>query len=170
MVGERGPDRRGEEPVGKRVVLRPRPVRLDVGAMELGERVLVGRVRLVEPVHQTAVDRRDVAVVAMRQVVGALQRRPRDRPLHAVVVGRRRAVRAGIRAEDVVEAPVLQEQEHHVLDRRARRVRARIDGGRQRPRHRIGRRVQLLAGLRVDGPLRRMRRCGRRRRRGRLLR
>lgn len=85
--------------------------------MGLRVRPLVRRRRLVEAVHPPAVVGGHRARVAVRDVPGGpAGRAARQGAPHAVVQAVRHAVRPRERAEQVVEGPVLLDQEHHVLD------------------------------------------------------
>ena len=115
-------------------MLRPREV---VGRILRAElRVGVVTVHLIaEPVHLAAVDRFDRALAAVRDVDAATGAGRGERDLLPVSHADGHAVRAGEATEEVIEAPVLLDDEHHVLDRRPRIERLRVDGGGQRCRH-----------------------------------
>ena len=139
VLGQRGTIHRREEVVGQDEPVGVRPVVRDPVAIEIGVpghvgAVQVGVLRLrdravhpVEAVHLAAVDRREAAAEAVRQVVridvGPLGE-PDDRAVVAPVLGAPdraalgRTVGTRVRREVVVERPVLLDDEHDVLDRR----------------------------------------------------
>ena len=137
VVRERRSLRAGEEVVEQRVVRGPLPVVGQLVLVELRVGPTIRRFALVEPVHRAVVPRRQRTLVAVRDVlVRRLVGAAGQRPPNPVVEAERDAARTRERAEQVVEGPVLLDQEHHVLDRPARRERVRIDDrGRRRCGH-----------------------------------
>ena len=101
-----------------------RPLRSrEVGPLEVGEG---------EVVHLSAVDRRECRIVVVRQVARKPLRAADERNPFSEQVAADRAVHAGERSEDMVEATVLLHQVQHPLDRPPRidaddLVEARVD-------------------------------------------
>ncbi len=130
---------RAEEPVRQDVPACVRPVRRDL-ALGVADITLVG-----EAVHLPAVDGVDAVDEAVPGVGRPVASRPKLHGLAVAGLAARGAVRTGERAEQVVERPVLLDQEDHVLDLRARQGDRSWIGCRRRrgPRGRRGCRVPV---------------------------
>ena len=147
VVRERRPHHRREEVVAQRVLLRPVPVRGDLRPVELRVRPWVA-VEVDPEVVELAVvvlgqGRAAIVPEVAGQPVGAAQ----QRLLLAEHVADRGALDAGEPSEEVVEAPVLEHQVDHALDRppgvQAHRRGARRAHARRRPSRRCTRTARL---------------------------
>ena len=147
VVRERRPQRGGEEVVVQHEVVCPAEIVAGILRPELCVRGVAVH-HVVEPIHRPIVDRLDRALAAVRDIERASARgRQEGHPL-AVLHPEAHAMGAREPAKEVVEAPVLLDQEDHVLDRRLRVECVGVDRSGQRHAHPRPRPVDLEWGRR----------------------